>query len=126
MYRFTNLYIVLDVQSAKYVLCMYYTVFNGTTIEYKANCKNRNILYISHFVILTALLANEIFFSTGSYTATAGISEIVQRISEFITRRDGGAPSFPENIYISSGSQWSLMVKVLTCCKCKCPPSTSS
>ncbi|XP_070701446.1 alanine aminotransferase 1-like [Pempheris klunzingeri] len=46
--------------------------------------------------------------SVGSYTTTAGISEIVQRVSEFITRRDGGAPSYPENIYISPGSQWSL------------------
>ncbi|XP_075877619.1 alanine aminotransferase 2 [Nelusetta ayraudi] len=46
--------------------------------------------------------------SVGSYTATAGISQIVHRISEFITKRDGGIPSFPENIYISSGSQWSL------------------
>lgn len=53
---------VLDVQSAEYVLCMYYTVFNDITIEYKANCKHRNILYISHFTILTALLANVIFF----------------------------------------------------------------
>ncbi|XP_071346756.1 alanine aminotransferase 1-like isoform X2 [Trachinotus anak] len=47
--------------------------------------------------------------SVGSYTATAGIPEIVHRISEFIMRRDGGAPSNPENIYISPGSQWSLM-----------------
>ncbi|XP_040910288.1 alanine aminotransferase 2-like [Toxotes jaculatrix] len=47
--------------------------------------------------------------SVGSYTATAGTPQIVQRISEFITRRDSGAPSHPENIYISPGSQWSLM-----------------
>nr|XP_040026833.1 alanine aminotransferase 1-like isoform X1 [Gasterosteus aculeatus aculeatus] len=47
--------------------------------------------------------------SVGSYTATRGIPEIVHRISEFITSRDGGAPSHPENIYISPGSQWSLM-----------------
>ncbi|KAK5889112.1 hypothetical protein CesoFtcFv8_015144 [Champsocephalus esox] len=46
--------------------------------------------------------------SVGSYTATAGIPEIVHRISEFITKRDGGAPSDPENIYISPGSQWAL------------------
>ncbi|XP_030016461.1 alanine aminotransferase 2 [Sphaeramia orbicularis] len=46
--------------------------------------------------------------STGSYTATQGIPYIVKGISEFITRRDGGVPSFPNNIYISSGSQWSL------------------
>ncbi|XP_034412092.1 alanine aminotransferase 1-like isoform X1 [Cyclopterus lumpus] len=46
--------------------------------------------------------------SVGSYTAPAGTSEIVHGISEFITRRDGGAPSYPENIYISPGSQWAL------------------
>ncbi|XP_068460440.1 alanine aminotransferase 2-like [Clinocottus analis] len=46
--------------------------------------------------------------SVGSYTATPGIPEIVHRISEFITRRDGGTPSHPENIYISPGSQWAL------------------
>ncbi|XP_010764511.1 alanine aminotransferase 2-like [Notothenia coriiceps] len=53
--------------------------------------------------------------SVGSYTATAGIPEIVHRISEFITKRDGGAPSDPENIYISPGSQWALrnILKVL-------------
>ncbi|XP_042353112.1 alanine aminotransferase 2-like isoform X2 [Plectropomus leopardus] len=44
----------------------------------------------------------------GSYTATAGISEIVHRVSEFITRRDGGVPCHPDNIYISPGSQWAL------------------
>ncbi|XP_059199751.1 alanine aminotransferase 2-like isoform X2 [Centropristis striata] len=46
--------------------------------------------------------------SVGCYTATPGIPGIVQRLSEFITRRDGGVPSHPENIYISSGSQWAL------------------
>ncbi|XP_041849597.1 alanine aminotransferase 2-like isoform X3 [Melanotaenia boesemani] len=46
--------------------------------------------------------------SVGSYTATAGIPKIVQRVSEFITRRDGGVPSNPKNIYISPGSQWAL------------------
>uniref|UniRef100_UPI0037E7C42C alanine aminotransferase 2-like n=1 Tax=Semicossyphus pulcher TaxID=241346 RepID=UPI0037E7C42C len=47
--------------------------------------------------------------SVGSYTQTPGIPEIVNGVSEFITRRDGGVPSSPENIYISPGSQWSLM-----------------
>ncbi|AWP03992.1 putative alanine aminotransferase 2-like isoform 2 [Scophthalmus maximus] len=46
--------------------------------------------------------------SVGCYTATAGTPEIVHRLSEFITRRDGGVPSHPENIFISPGSQWSL------------------
>ncbi|CAF98485.1 unnamed protein product, partial [Tetraodon nigroviridis] len=46
--------------------------------------------------------------SVGSYTATAGIPEIVHRVSEFIMRRDGGISSNPENIYISPGSQWAV------------------
>lgn len=49
-------------------------------------------------------------FFLGSYTATAGIPEIVHRVSEFIMRRDGGIPSDPENIYISPGSQWAVQV----------------
>lgn len=42
--------------------------------------------------------------SVGSYTA----SQIVDRISEFITRRDGGIPCNPKNIYISPGTEWSF------------------
>uniref|UniRef100_A0A665W009 alanine transaminase n=1 Tax=Echeneis naucrates TaxID=173247 RepID=A0A665W009_ECHNA len=45
----------------------------------------------------------------GSYTATAGIPEIVHRVAEFITRQDGGIPSHPENIYISAGSQRNIV-----------------
>lgn len=54
------------------------------------------------------LLKNCVGGGVGSYTATQGIPYIVKGISEFITRRDGGIPSFPNNIYISSGSLWSL------------------
>ncbi|RVE61757.1 hypothetical protein OJAV_G00175710 [Oryzias javanicus] len=46
--------------------------------------------------------------SVGSYSATGGIPEILQRVSEFISRRDGGVPSDPENIFICCGSQWAL------------------
>ncbi|XP_071397430.1 alanine aminotransferase 2-like [Centroberyx affinis] len=46
--------------------------------------------------------------SVGSYTATGGISQIKQSLSKFISRRDGGVPSFPENIFIASGSQRSI------------------
>ncbi|XP_017278019.1 alanine aminotransferase 2 [Kryptolebias marmoratus] len=46
--------------------------------------------------------------SVGSYSPTTGIPEISQKVSEFIKKRDGGVPSYPENIYISPGSQWSL------------------
>lgn len=59
------------------------------------------------------MLSGPVIFFPGSYTATAGIPEIVQNISAFITRRDGGAPSDPDNIFITPGSQWSLMVTSL-------------
>ncbi|XP_007548782.1 alanine aminotransferase 2 [Poecilia formosa] len=53
--------------------------------------------------------------SVGSYCATAGIPQILQSISQYIMRRDGGVPCHPENIYISPGSQWALtnILKVL-------------
>uniref|UniRef100_A0A3P9M2U8 alanine transaminase n=1 Tax=Oryzias latipes TaxID=8090 RepID=A0A3P9M2U8_ORYLA len=47
-------------------------------------------------------------WSVGSYSATGGLPEIVQRVSEFISRRDGGVPSNPENIFLCCGSQWAL------------------
>ncbi|KAK2895209.1 hypothetical protein Q8A73_014697 [Channa argus] len=53
--------------------------------------------------------------SIGSYSEAAGIPDIIHRISGFITKRDGGLPSYPENIHTTAGSQWSLMnvLKVL-------------
>uniref|UniRef100_A0AAY4A1B7 alanine transaminase n=1 Tax=Denticeps clupeoides TaxID=299321 RepID=A0AAY4A1B7_9TELE len=43
--------------------------------------------------------------SVGSYTATCGLPKIQHSLSEFISRRDRGVPSSPENIFITSGSQ---------------------
>ncbi|KAL2097255.1 hypothetical protein ACEWY4_006462 [Coilia grayii] len=48
--------------------------------------------------------------SVGAYTSTCGIPKIVRSVSEFISRRDGGVESLPENIFITSGSQRSLMM----------------
>ncbi|CDQ83307.1 unnamed protein product [Oncorhynchus mykiss] len=47
--------------------------------------------------------------SVGSYTPTGGISYIQCSVSNFISRRDGGVPSSPENIFMTSGSQRSIM-----------------
>ncbi|XP_005812927.1 alanine aminotransferase 2-like [Xiphophorus maculatus] len=53
--------------------------------------------------------------SVGSYSDAAGIPQIIQSVSEYILRRDGGIPCHPENIYITPGSQWALtnILKVL-------------
>jgi hypothetical protein len=55
------------------------------------------------------------FFSilSGSYTPTGGISYIQCSVSNFISRRDGGVPSSPENIFMTSGSQRSIMVRII-------------
>ncbi|XP_051944468.1 alanine aminotransferase 2-like isoform X2 [Hippocampus zosterae] len=45
--------------------------------------------------------------SVGSYTNTAGILEIVEKLAQFISQRDGVA-AHPENIWIHPGSQTSL------------------
>uniref|UniRef100_A0A3Q2C6G9 alanine transaminase n=1 Tax=Cyprinodon variegatus TaxID=28743 RepID=A0A3Q2C6G9_CYPVA len=49
--------------------------------------------------------------SVGSYSASScGIPQIQRSIAEFITRRDGGVASDPEDIIFSSGSQTTLML----------------
>ncbi|XP_056600211.1 alanine aminotransferase 2 [Triplophysa dalaica] len=48
--------------------------------------------------------------SVGSYTDSSGIAKIKQCVSKFISRRDGGVPSSPENIFLTSGSQRALMI----------------
>ncbi|XP_067108580.1 alanine aminotransferase 1-like [Osmerus mordax] len=50
--------------------------------------------------------------SVGSYTATSGIRHVQESVARFICQRDGGVPSNPDNIYITTGSQRSIM-KVL-------------
>ncbi|XP_028328916.1 alanine aminotransferase 1-like isoform X2 [Gouania willdenowi] len=61
--------------------------------------------------------------SVGCYTNTAGIPEVIHGITEFISRRDGGVPCDPQNIFISSGSQWCLsnILKVLVNTKSSLP-----
>lgn len=48
---------------------------------------------------------------TGSYSTTSsGLPQVQKSISEFITRRDGGVPSHPEDIILTTGLQKSLSV----------------
>ncbi|KAM4740051.1 alanine aminotransferase 2-like [Anableps anableps] len=49
--------------------------------------------------------------SVGSYSSSScGIPQIQKSVAEFITRRDGGVASDPEDIIFSSGSQRTLML----------------
>nr|XP_055057144.1 alanine aminotransferase 2 isoform X2 [Misgurnus anguillicaudatus] len=48
--------------------------------------------------------------SVGSCTDSSGIAKIKQDVSKFISSRDGGVPSSPENIFLTSGSQRGLMI----------------
>ncbi|XP_056148509.1 alanine aminotransferase 1-like isoform X2 [Lampris incognitus] len=47
--------------------------------------------------------------SVGSYTPTGGMAYIQQSLCTFISQRDGGVPALPGNIFITCGSQTSIM-----------------
>ncbi|KAM4028702.1 alanine aminotransferase 2 isoform 2-T3 [Anomaloglossus baeobatrachus] len=53
--------------------------------------------------------------SIGSYSASQGIEVIRQDVAKYIERRDGGIPSNPDNIYLSTGASDSIvtMLKLL-------------
>ncbi|KAJ8276874.1 hypothetical protein GJAV_G00068880 [Gymnothorax javanicus] len=48
--------------------------------------------------------------SMGSYGHTPGLPYVKQKLAEFISRRDGGIPALPENIFPCSGSQRALTI----------------
>ncbi|KAI1889228.1 hypothetical protein AGOR_G00176990 [Albula goreensis] len=48
--------------------------------------------------------------SVGSYTPSCGMPDVRRSVAEFISRRDGGVPSLPKNIFISTGSLRALTV----------------
>ncbi|KAF0028188.1 hypothetical protein F2P81_019275 [Scophthalmus maximus] len=55
--------------------------------------------------------------SIGAYSASQGIECIRQDVAAFIERRDGGIPSNPDNIFLSTGASDAIvtMLKLLVC-----------
>uniref|UniRef100_A0A4W6FAJ5 Alanine aminotransferase 1 n=1 Tax=Lates calcarifer TaxID=8187 RepID=A0A4W6FAJ5_LATCA len=55
--------------------------------------------------------------SIGAYSASQGIECIRQDVARYIERRDGGIPSSPDNIYLSTGASDAIvtMLKLLVC-----------
>uniref|UniRef100_A0AAY4E900 alanine transaminase n=1 Tax=Denticeps clupeoides TaxID=299321 RepID=A0AAY4E900_9TELE len=53
--------------------------------------------------------------SIGAYSASQGIELVRQDVSRYIVRRDGGVPSNPDNIYLSTGASDAIatMLKLL-------------
>lgn len=48
----------------------------------------------------------------GAYSASQGIECIRQDVARYIERRDGGIPSNPDNIYLSTGASDAIVVSV--------------
>lgn len=46
----------------------------------------------------------------GAYSASQGIECVRQDVSRYIERRDGGIPSNPDNIYLSTGASDAIVV----------------
>lgn len=48
--------------------------------------------------------------SEGAYSASQGIECVRQDVARYIERRDGGIPSSPDNIYLSTGASDAIVV----------------
>lgn len=49
----------------------------------------------------------------GAYSASQGIECIRQDVARYIEKRDGGIPSNPDNIYLSTGASDAIVVRGL-------------
>lgn len=64
--------------------------------------------------LVTVLLA----VLTGSYSASQGVNCIREDVAAYITRRDGGVPADPDNIYLTTGASDGISVRVRVACCC--------
>lgn len=48
----------------------------------------------------------------GAYSASPGIECIRQDVARYIEKRDGGIPSNPDNIYLSTGASDAIVVRL--------------
>lgn len=48
----------------------------------------------------------------GAYSASQGIECIRQDVARYIEKRDGGIPSNPDNIYLSTGASDAIVVSI--------------
>ncbi|XP_015680458.1 alanine aminotransferase 2-like [Protobothrops mucrosquamatus] len=84
-------------------LCMYPELLNSPDFPEDAKQKARRLL---------AACGGQ---SIGAYSASPGIELIRQDVAAFIQRRDGGIPSNPENIYLSTGASSAVVVQSRQC-----------
>lgn len=49
--------------------------------------------------------------SPGAYSASPGIEVIRQDVARFIERRDGGIPSNPDDVFLSTGASDAIIVR---------------
>lgn len=56
--------------------------------------------------------------SLGAYSASQGIECIRQDVARYIEKRDGGIPSNPDNIYLSTGASDAIVVCADSLCCC--------
>lgn len=49
----------------------------------------------------------------GSYSASQGVNCIREDVAAYVTRRDGGVPADPDNIYLTTGASDGISVRVV-------------
>ncbi|CAI4342631.1 ADQ_G0009770.mRNA.1.CDS.1 [Saccharomyces cerevisiae] len=62
-------------------------------------------------------LLNDIGGSIGAYSHSQGVPGIRQTVADFITRRDGGEPATPEDIYLTTGASSAATSLLSLLCK---------
>ncbi|EJS44219.1 alt2p [Saccharomyces arboricola H-6] len=62
-------------------------------------------------------LLNDIGGSVGAYSHSQGVPGIRQTVADFITRRDGGEPATPEDIYLTTGASSAATSLLSLLCK---------
>ncbi|KAG7514667.1 alanine aminotransferase 2-like [Solea senegalensis] len=107
--------------SSSWTVCACYSMF--VLSQVLAMCQYPELLKDEHFPLDARQRAQKLLGwcsggSVGSYTPTSnGTPQILETIADFITRRDGGVRSHPENIIFSTGSQkiFQLLLHLMSC-----------
>lgn len=62
-------------------------------------------------------LLKDVGGSVGAYSSSQGVLGIRKTVAEFITRRDGGEPAYPEDIYLTAGASAAVSYLLSILCK---------
>lgn len=94
----------------------------STNHIYSPSCQHRDSTHLhlsTHYAFIwtdqcrpLCLIQSSFLCVQGAYSASQGIECIRQDVARYIEKRDGGIPSNPDNIYLSTGASDAIVVSV--------------